>query len=37
MHSAVTRAPAVGRVVARELFDGTAEPSLAGCRLDRFC
>ena len=37
MHSAVTLAPAVGRVVARELVDGTVEPALAGCRLDRFC
>jgi glycine/D-amino acid oxidase-like deaminating enzyme len=37
MHSAVTLAPAVGRLVARELVDGTVEPPLAGCRLDRFC
>ena len=37
MHSAVTLAPAVGRAVARELVDGTVEPALAGCRLDRFC
>ena len=36
MHSAVTLAPAVGRLVARELADGTVEPALAGCRLDRF-
>jgi YD repeat-containing protein len=36
MHSAVTLAPAVGRLVARELVDGTAEPALVGCRLDRF-
>lgn len=36
MHSAVTLAPAVGRLVARELVDGTVEPALAGCRLDRF-
>ena len=36
MHSAVTLAPAVGRVVARELVDGTVEPALAGSRLDRF-
>jgi glycine/D-amino acid oxidase-like deaminating enzyme len=36
MHSAVTLAPAVGRVVARELVDGTVDPALAGCRLDRF-
>ncbi len=35
-HSAVTLAPAVGRLVARELVDGTVEPALAGCRLDRF-
>ncbi len=36
MHSAVTLAAAVGRLVARELVAGTAEPALAGCRLDRF-
>jgi glycine/D-amino acid oxidase-like deaminating enzyme len=36
MHAAVTLAPAVGRLVARELVDGTAEPALAGCRLNRF-
>lgn len=36
MHSAVTLAAAVGRLVARELVDGVAEPMLAGCRLDRF-
>lgn len=36
MHSAVTLAAAVGHLVARELVDGTVEPSLAGCRLDRF-
>jgi glycine/D-amino acid oxidase-like deaminating enzyme len=36
MHSAVTLAPAVGRLVARELVDGTVESVLAGCRLDRF-
>ncbi len=36
MHSAVTLAPAVGRLVARELVDGIVEPALAGCRLDRF-
>nr|WP_206321984.1 FAD-binding oxidoreductase [Streptomyces sp. HNM0575] len=36
LHSAVTLAPAVGRLVARELVDGAVEPSLAGCRLDRF-
>jgi glycine/D-amino acid oxidase-like deaminating enzyme len=36
MHSAVTFAAAVGRLVARELVDGTADPALAGCRLDRF-
>ncbi len=36
MHSAVTLAAAVGRLVARELVDGTAEPALAGCRFDRF-
>jgi glycine/D-amino acid oxidase-like deaminating enzyme len=36
MHSAVTLAPAVGRLVARELVDGTFESALAGCRLDRF-
>lgn len=36
MHAAVTLAPAVGRLIARELVDGTVEPALAGCRLDRF-
>jgi glycine/D-amino acid oxidase-like deaminating enzyme len=36
MHSAVTLAPAVGRLVARELVDGTIESALTGCRLDRF-
>ena len=36
MHSAVTLAAAVGRLVAQELVDGTVEPALAGCRLHRF-
>jgi glycine/D-amino acid oxidase-like deaminating enzyme len=36
MHSAVTLAAAVGRLVARELVDGAIEPALAGCRPDRF-
>ncbi len=36
MHAAVTLAPAVGRLVARELVEGVAEPALAGCRPDRF-
>ena len=36
MHSAVTLAPAAGRLVARELVDGTVESALAGRRLDRF-
>lgn len=36
LHAAVTLAPAVGRLVASELVDGTVEPALAGCRLDRF-
>lgn len=36
LHAAVTLAPAVGRLVARELVDGTDEALLAGCRLDRF-
>lgn len=44
MHSAVTLAAAVGRLVARELVDGTGrrsrgaavEPALSGCRPDRF-
>lgn len=35
MHSAVTLAAAVGRLVAREV-GGTIEPALAGCRPDRF-
>jgi glycine/D-amino acid oxidase-like deaminating enzyme len=36
MHSAVTLAPVVGNLVARELVDGIVESALAGCRLDRF-
>ncbi|OEV28082.1 hypothetical protein AN219_21325, partial [Streptomyces nanshensis] len=36
LHAAVTLAPAVGRLVARELVDGTVEPVLADCRLGRF-
>jgi glycine/D-amino acid oxidase-like deaminating enzyme len=36
LHSAVTLAPAVGRLVTRELVAGAGEPVLAGCRLDRF-
>lgn len=36
MHSAVTLAPAVGHLAARELVDGTVESALTGCRLDRF-
>ncbi|WP_458112837.1 FAD-binding oxidoreductase [Arthrobacter sp. R1-13] len=36
MHSAVTLAPAVGRLIARELVDGIAESALSGCRPDRF-
>ncbi|GAB3462832.1 NAD(P)/FAD-dependent oxidoreductase [Actinophytocola sediminis] len=36
MHSAVTLAPAVGQLVARELVEGTVEPALEGCRLARF-
>jgi glycine/D-amino acid oxidase-like deaminating enzyme len=36
MHAAVTLAPVVGRLVARELVGDTVEPALAGCRLDRF-
>jgi glycine/D-amino acid oxidase-like deaminating enzyme len=36
MHSAVTLAAAVGRLSARELVQGTAEPALSGCRPDRF-
>jgi glycine/D-amino acid oxidase-like deaminating enzyme len=36
MHSAVTLAAAVGRLVARELVDGTVESTLSGCRPDRF-
>lgn len=35
-HAAVTLAAAMGRLVAREAVDGTVEPLLAGCRLDRF-
>jgi glycine/D-amino acid oxidase-like deaminating enzyme len=36
MHSGVTLAAAVGRLVAREVVDGTVEPALSGCRPDRF-
>ncbi|MFB6393745.1 NAD(P)/FAD-dependent oxidoreductase [Polymorphospora lycopeni] len=36
MHSAVTLAPAMGRLIARELVDGIDEPTLSGCRPDRF-
>jgi glycine/D-amino acid oxidase-like deaminating enzyme len=36
MHSAVTLAPVVGRLIARELVDGTVESALSGCRPDRF-
>jgi glycine/D-amino acid oxidase-like deaminating enzyme len=36
MHSAVTLAATVGRLVAREVVDGSVESVLAGCRLDRF-
>ncbi|MFC7622116.1 NAD(P)/FAD-dependent oxidoreductase [Microlunatus sp. GCM10028923] len=36
MHAAVTLGAAVGRLVAQELIEGTDEPLLAGCRLDRF-
>jgi glycine/D-amino acid oxidase-like deaminating enzyme len=36
MHAAVTLAPAVGRLIARELVDGTVESALSGCRPDRF-
>ena len=36
MHSAVTLAPTVGRLIASELVDGTVEPVLAGCRINRF-
>lgn len=36
MHSAITLAPPVGRLIARELVDGIAESALAGYRLDRF-
>ncbi len=36
MHSAVTLAAAVGRLVARELVEGTVESALSGCRPDRF-
>jgi glycine/D-amino acid oxidase-like deaminating enzyme len=36
MHAAITLAPAVGRLVARELVDGGVESALAGCRPDRF-
>jgi glycine/D-amino acid oxidase-like deaminating enzyme len=36
MHSAVTLAPTMGRLIAKELVDGNAQPELAGCRFARF-
>ena len=36
MHAGVALAAAMGRLIARELVDGTADPSLSGCRPDRF-
>ena len=36
MHSAITLAAAVGRLVAQELVDGSAASALSGCRPDRF-
>jgi glycine/D-amino acid oxidase-like deaminating enzyme len=36
MHSAVTLAAAVGRLVTRELVEETVESALSGCRPDRF-
>ena len=36
MHAAVTLAPAVGHLVARELIHNKVEPALTGFRLDRF-
>jgi glycine/D-amino acid oxidase-like deaminating enzyme len=36
MHSAVTLAAAVGRLVASEVVGGSVESSLTGCRLARF-
>jgi glycine/D-amino acid oxidase-like deaminating enzyme len=36
MHAAITLAPVVGRLIARELVDDTVEPALSGCRPDRF-
>jgi glycine/D-amino acid oxidase-like deaminating enzyme len=36
LHAAVTLAPTVGHLVARELVGDTREPLLAGCRPDRF-
>lgn len=34
-HAAVTLAPALGRLIAREILDGTADPLLAESRLTR--
>jgi glycine/D-amino acid oxidase-like deaminating enzyme len=36
MHSGVTLAPLVGRLVAQELVDGVEAPELSGCRPSRF-
>ncbi len=36
MHAAITLAPGVGRLIAKELVEGTVESALADCRLDRF-
>jgi glycine/D-amino acid oxidase-like deaminating enzyme len=36
MHSAVTLAPVVGRLVAQELVGGVRAPELEGVRPDRF-
>lgn len=35
-HAAVTLAPVLGRLIAAEIVHGAPEPTLAGCRFDRF-
>ncbi|MFI7064274.1 NAD(P)/FAD-dependent oxidoreductase [Kribbella sp. NPDC050124] len=36
MHAAITLAPTIGRLIAQELVNATAEPALTAFRLDRF-
>ncbi|WP_202865901.1 NAD(P)/FAD-dependent oxidoreductase [Kribbella turkmenica] len=36
MHAAIALAPTAGRLIAQELVNGSTEPALTRCRLDRF-